>query len=147
MSKPCISFSMEDAIEAWRHLRQGMEPMIRYGDRFEGKDLHTWDAGERILGRCNICGGFVLWQGSEFHGAEDDDSYYSDFFPVTGSEEAEAINRRWDGWEIEDYFPERYLVQDNNNAPHWTWGLKRDGGSGSKEDQTENVADTEKHGD
>ena len=34
----------------------------------------------------------------------------------------EELNRRWDGWEIEDEFPGRYLVQDNNFAPHWAWG-------------------------
>ena len=120
MGKPCIAFSMENAMDAWKHLRGNMAIVVNYGDEFEGKTLHTWDAGERVLCRCNLCGGYVLWQDSEFHSFTDHDSYYTNVFPVSGEEEAEELNRKWDGWEIEDEFPGRYLIQDNNYEPHWS---------------------------
>ena len=122
MGKPCIAFSMENARDAWDHIRGNMEIIVNYGDEFEGKFLHTWDAGERKLCRCRLCGGYVLWQNSEFHGTMSDDSYYTNVFPVSGEEEAEELNRRWDGWEIEDEFPGKYLIQDDNKAPHWSRG-------------------------
>ena len=122
MGKPCIAFSMENAIDAWNHIRGNMEIVVNYGDEFEGKFLHTWDAGGRELCRCSLCGGYVLWQNSEFHSTMSDDSYYTNVFPVSGQEEAEEFNRRWDGWEIEDQFPGRYLIQDDNMPPHWSRG-------------------------
>ena len=85
MNKPCIAFSMEDAMEAWKHFWRNMEPVIKYGDSFEGKALHTWDDGYRTLCRCQVCGGFMLQQESEFHSTQGDDSYYGNFFPVSVS--------------------------------------------------------------
>ena len=126
MAKACTAFGMNNAAEAWRHLLGSSGLIINYGDEFEGKYLHTWDDGKRILYRCNQCGGYYLYQASEFHGY-DDDSHYHDFFPVTGPEEAEALNRRWSGADIEDCFPGRYLVQDDRFAPHWAHGAKEEG--------------------
>ena len=123
MAKACIAFGMDSATEAWHHLLGDRQLVINYGNEFEGKYLHTWDDGERILFRCKECGGYFLYQTSEYHGR--DDSYYHDFFPVTGPEEAESLNRRWNGWQIEDYFPDRYLIQDDNWAPHWKWANLR----------------------
>lgn len=82
MAKACIAFGMDSATEAWRHLMGDRQLVINYGNEFEGKYLHTWDDGERILFRCKECGGYFLYQTSEYHGR--DDSYYHDFFPVTG---------------------------------------------------------------
>lgn len=123
MGKACIAFQMERAEDAMKHLFSKARIVARYGDRFEGNWLHTWDEGERILYHCETCGGYFMLQSSEFHGREDD--YYLDYFPVTGPKEAEELNRRWDGWQIEDKFPGRFLAQDNFGFPHWLEGVER----------------------
>lgn len=117
MGKACVAFQMDSVIEAQRHLFRGSRIVMRYGDRFEGNWLHAWDQGERILYQCQTCGGYYLMQSSEFYGQED--SCSCDYFPVKGPEEAESLNRRWDGWQIERSFPERYLVQDWDGIPQW----------------------------
>ena len=114
---------MDDPKEAWYHLQANNDIIVSYGSSFEGKTLHTWDDGERILFQCRDCGVFFLWQDSEFHSfSDDDDRYYSDYFPVEGLEDAQRLNRELDGFEIERRFPGRYLVQDNDSAPHWKYG-------------------------
>lgn len=120
MGKACIAFQMENAVDAWKHLYKKSREVVNYGDRFESNWLHTWDEGERILYHCETCGGYYLLQTSEFHGRQD--AFYSDYFPVTGPEEAEELNRRWDGWQIETEFPGRFLAQDDWHMPHWLEG-------------------------
>jgi hypothetical protein len=44
--------------------------------------------------------GLVLVQQSEFHGYEHDD-YYTDYFPVDSEEEAEQLNERYGGFDLE----------------------------------------------
>ena len=44
----------------------------------------------------------------------EDDDYYSDFFPVSSPEEADELNRRYDGYAIERAFPRRYLMKTNH---------------------------------
>ena len=44
---------------------------------------------------------------------------YCDMFPVSGAEEAEQLNRDFDGYQIEVKFQGKYLVHDNNHTPHW----------------------------
>ena len=112
MGKKCLAFDMEDVGEAWKHME--LEIIEDYGDRAYGHFLHMWDDGKRMLGRCRKCGGYVLVQKSEFHSFTDgDDSYYSDYFPVSGREEADSLNRQFNGSEIERAFPERYLRVTN----------------------------------
>ena len=91
-------------------------------DTRNGKDLmgtfiaDTWDDGSRVLIRCKRCGGYILLQLSEFHGMEDD-SYYADYFPVSGPCEARWINEKFDGERIEEKFPCRWMIVDGK--PHW----------------------------
>ena len=116
MSK-CIAFDMKSAFDAWDHMK--LETVENYGGRAYGHYLHTWDDGERILARCKNCGGYILIQSSEYHGMEDDD-YYGDYFPVDSPEEADELNRKYDGWEIETEFPYRYLMTQNLCVIYWS---------------------------
>lgn len=112
--KPCIGFSMDDAAEAFEHMDK--EIVKDYGDTWGKNILHTWDDGHRVLLRCKRCGGYMLLQLSEFHGMGDDD-YYADYFPVSGPREAEELNEKYDGEEIEESFPGRWMIADAR--PHW----------------------------
>lgn len=115
MDRECIAFEMDDPIEAKRHME--LEVIRDYGASAHGHALHCWDEGSRCLAKCQNCGGYVLIQSSEFHGMEDD--YYTDFFPVCGEEEAEELNRRYDGFTIEHCFPRKYLMMTNLRL-HWS---------------------------
>ena len=93
-----------------------------FGDVFRGEDggvrhcLHTWDDGCRMLVRCNRCGAYFLHQWSEFHGS--DDSYYSDYFPVSGREEAVTLNEKYDGFKIESCYQGLWIWKSNST---WNW--------------------------
>ncbi len=110
-NKPCIAFEMEDLTDAMNHMEY--EVVERYGDKCNGKFLHTWDDGERYLCKCKKCGGYILIQKSEFHSGVGDDSYYTDFFPVNGSDEAKELNEMYNGFEIEQKFPKKYIMETN----------------------------------
>ena len=113
----CIGFKMKDAVEAFEHM--DLQVVESYGDYAYGHILHTWDDGERYLCRCKNCGGYVLIQNSEFHCMTDgDDSYYHDRFPVDSPEEADELNRKYDGFQIEFDSGIRYLIGDG--GPHWS---------------------------
>jgi len=112
--EPCIGFSMEDAEKAYSHMDKQF--LKDYGDACGKNSLYTWDDGHRLLLRCRNCGGYILLQLSEFHGMEDD-SYYADFFPVSGPKEAQLINEKYDGEKIEEAFPKRWMIGDHH--PHW----------------------------
>ncbi len=116
MRKICRAFKMTDPDEALAHIGQNWEPVASYGDYAYGHWLHTWDDGSRILGRCRACGGCILLQCSEFHSMMDDDSYYRDYFPVDGADEADALNRAHDGFSLEQHFPGRWLMVTNGRA-------------------------------
>ena len=109
----CTAFQQIKPLDAWEHLKHH-ELVTDYGGAAHGHRLHTWDDGYRMLMRCKTCGGFYLLQASEFHGMEDDD-YYTDYFPVDGPEEADELNRLYDGFEIEEKFPERWLMETNGS--------------------------------
>ena len=109
MSK-CIAYNMKDVLEAWKHMK--CEVVEDYGRKAYGHYLFVWDEGGRILLRCKNCGGYVLRQDSEFHGMEDDD-YYTDFFFVDSPEEADELNRKYSGEEIEFEYSDRFLMYDN----------------------------------
>ena len=86
-----------------------------YGDTCNKHPLYTWDDGHRTLVRCKNCGGYILVQRSEYHSFTDDpDSYYTDLFPVSSPEEADELNRKYDGFAIERKFKGRYLAETNN---------------------------------
>ena len=122
MGQPCIGFKEDRAIDAFEHFKGNLEVVEDYGDRCGGHFLHTWDDGCRLLLKCKACGGYVLLQKSEFHGFTGDDSYYSDYFPVSGPEEAAELNLKFSGDDIEHDFPGRYIMRDNLMAPHWSEG-------------------------
>lgn len=119
---PCTGFEMDDAKEVLRHFEGNLEVVEDYGSSCNGHQLHTWDDGGRVLLRCKACGGYLLRQDSEFHGFESDDAYYTDYFPVSGPEEAGRLNAELDGWQIERRFGRRYLLQDDLAAPRWSDG-------------------------
>lgn len=123
-NKPCIGFYMEDAFEAY-YKHMDPEVVEEYGDKAGQNWLHTWDEGGRTLLRCKRCGGYMLRQYSELHSIEDDD-YYSDFFPVTGPEEARSLNEKYDGYTIETDFPGRWLICDPCKAPRWSDTVKEE---------------------
>ena len=122
MRKKCQAFTLKDAQAAWSHL--DFEIVEDYGDRAYGHFLHTWDDGKRMLARCRTCGGFILIQKSEFHSfSDDDDSYYTDYFPVEDEKEADYLNKMYDGFAIEKAFPKRYLCMTNGRL-HWSKGRR-----------------------
>ena len=119
-NKACIAFGMKDPNEAFAHMKT--RRVENYGDYAYGHYLHTWDEGERFLLKCEACGGYVLLQKSEYHSFSDTaDSYYSDWFPVESPEEADELNRKYDGFKIEQEFPGRYLKKTNGKLG-WGWG-------------------------
>lgn len=118
MNKSCIGFEMDDAQNALEHMKY--EKITDYGDYAYGHNLHTWDDGKRILVKCKNCGGYILIQDSEYHSFGDSgDSYYTDYFPVDGEEQADELNRKYDGITIEREFPTRYLCVTNRRI-HWS---------------------------
>ena len=103
-----------DPKEAYKRLKY--VKVKDYGDYQYGHNLHTWDDGGRVLGKCINCGGFLLIQSSEYHSFSDaPDSYYTDFFPVSSAEEADELNRKYDGYEIEREYKDRYLMETNGS--------------------------------
>ncbi len=118
MRNYCKAFHMEDATEARKHM--DLQTVRFFGDHAYGHSLHTWDGGERLLCRCRRCGGYVLVQSSEFHSFTDaGDSYYTDYFFLGGPEEADELNREFDGFQIEQQYRERYLCNTNGRI-HWS---------------------------
>lgn len=118
MEKACIGFRFSDALEAYEHMRGAGKLVEDYGHSAYGHPLYTWDDGGRCLVRCGKCGGYILIQSSEFHSFSDnsDDSYYTDFFPVSSPEEAEDLNIKYDGFSIETEFRDRYLMETNGHV-------------------------------
>ena len=113
----CIAFDMKKPIEAYEHM--SLETVREYGRQAYGHLLYVWDEGERTLMRCRACGGYVLVQQSEYHGMEDD-SYYLDYFPVESEEEADELNRKYSGEEIEEQFGDRYLMVTDTSVFVWS---------------------------
>ena len=104
----CKAFMMKTIDEALEHWGEGWESIEEYGDTAYNHPLHTWDEGQRKLRRCNSCGGYILCQWSEFHSFSDDsDGYYTDFFPVEGPVEADEMNYKYDGFQIESVHHQR----------------------------------------
>ena len=113
-SYPCIAFKFEDPREAYEHMKY--EVVEDYGCEAYGHYLYTWDDGYRILAKCKNCRGYILVQSSEFHSFTDSgDSYYTDWFPVSSPREADEFNRKYDGFQIESEFNDRYLMMTNGS--------------------------------
>lgn len=106
----CHIFEYPDAQKAGEEMSYTV--IKRYGNECNGLYLHTWDDGERYLAKCQKCGCLILVQLSEYHGMEDDD-YYDDFFPVESEAAADEINQKWDGFQLESDFRDKYLMRTN----------------------------------
>ena len=119
----CHAFQIDSAHVARSHM--DLERIINYGSQANGIIFHTWDAGERWLGRCRKCGGLVLVQESEYHGFDDDDDY-TDYFPVASEEEAQSYNEKYDGYQIEKKFPGKYLMTTNTFQVRWSMQITND---------------------
>ena len=100
MDKHCEGFDLGTVREAYEHFRGHLVLVKDYGDVCNGHCLHAWDDGWRRLYRCTVCGGLVLVQQSEFHGYEHDD-YYTDYFPVDSEDEAQQLNEKYGGFDLE----------------------------------------------
>ncbi len=112
-NKVCEAFDLENPMEALEHI--DYEIIEDYGDTAYGHPIHVWDAGKRILGKCKKCGGYLLIQASEYHG-ESRINYYTDYFPVSSPEEADFLNKQYDGFQIEFTSRIRYLLSDGGRA-------------------------------
>ncbi|MBR1517727.1 MAG: hypothetical protein IJ620_06265 [Bacteroidales bacterium] len=115
----CIGFDLPTAAEAFEHFRGMLEELWDYGDMCNGHCLHTWDDGGRKLYRCRNCGGLILVQKSEYHGEENDD-YYTDYFPVDSVQEAERLNELYGGWAIEkEWNGKKVFVSNGHVTPYF----------------------------
>ena len=122
MQNRCHIFEMKDVSEAFQN--KDFEEVENYGDELYGHFLHTWDDGCRKLLKCRTCGAYVLMQKSEFHSFSDaPDGYYTDWFPVSGPEEADRLNREFNGFDIERQYKGRYLRMTNSLI---SWAENRD---------------------
>ena len=119
-TKICAAFYMEEADEAYRHIRENFVFLKSYGDFAYGHTLYVYEEGKRVLGRCKACDRLILVQNSEYHShsAEDDDSYYSDYYPLEKESDAEELNRRYNGNVLERRFEGRFLSVTNYH-PVW----------------------------
>lgn len=110
----CIAYEMENPQKAYEHITY--EIVKDYGDFAYGHALYTWDDGKRYLARCKNCGGYILVQKSEYHGEED--GYYTDYFFVSDEKEAEEINQKYDGFQLEFHSELPYLIP---NGTYSVW--------------------------
>ena len=108
----CKGFNLDSVRKTYEHFRGHLIMLKDYGDVCNGHCLHAWDDGGRRLYRCTVCGGLVLRQVSEFHGFENDD-YYTDFFPVDSEEEANQLNEKYSGYELEKTWTGKRVFLNN----------------------------------
>lgn len=127
---PCHIYGIEDPKEAdkmnditrikeygsYLLLEDSFTPHLNYPDCHE--------EGERILMRCNICGGLILRQFSKVECPywDEPDEYYHDYVPVASVAEADLLNILWNGKELAEY-PFRHLKR-NDHSIIWTDGKK-----------------------
>ena len=115
----CVGFDLPTAADAFEHFNGMLEELWDYGDMCNGRCLHTWDDGGRKLFLCHDCGGLVLVQNSEYHGQENDD-YYTDYFPVDSAQEAERLNELYGGWAIEkEWKGKKVFVSNGHVTPNY----------------------------
>ncbi len=115
----CIGLDMRDPVEAWKHIYEDQERVVDYGDNAYGHPLYSWDNGGRALLYCKVCGGYVLLQKSVYYGYDNDDRYCRDYFPVESPQEADELNRKYNGINIELNYPDRYLIRTNTKI-YWS---------------------------
>ena len=112
----CKAFKMEPK-EALKHIRDNWEVIEDYGYEKYGHLLFTCDDGKRLLGRCKECDQLILLQKSEYHDfSGGEDSLYSDYFAVDSKEEADKLNKEYDGYGLEYDCDKQWLCVTNGNA-------------------------------
>ena len=109
MRKTCRAFQLKDTQAQNEHLHHLIK-IEEYGEACNGHYLHTWDDGHRYLCCCPLCDALVLVQVSEFHAYDDD--YYKDYFPVASKKEAERLNKKYDGWQIEKTYKGKRIYRN-----------------------------------
>ena len=129
----CIAFWMKTIEEAQEHWGEGWESIEEYGNSAYGHKLHIWDSGERSLRRCNNCGGYILCQWSKYQSYADEDSFYTSYFPVVSPAEADEMNQKFDGFQIESMFHRRFLSVTNGRY-HWAGKAGRTAGTKGESD-------------
>ena len=118
MGHPCQGFVIRNATDAFKHFDGNCEVVKDYGSMCGDVFLHTWDGGKRVLLRCKACGGYILMQRCEYHGGGG--THYTDYFPVSGPEEVDELNRTLNGWQIEKQLGRWYLVKSYGNVIQWS---------------------------
>ena len=110
MGNVCKAFEMKD-INAQREHLSKLKHVENFGSEYNGKALHTWYDGCRILKRCPECDALVLCQYSEYRDySEGNDSYYKDYFSVGSREEAVELNEKYDGFQIETEYKGKMIL-------------------------------------
>lgn len=113
----CVAFEMVDPKDALEHIQNNIEYIKKYVEEDYPHPLYTWDDGYRVLGKCKKCGAYILLQSSEYHAFDDGgDSYYKDYFPVENEEDAEELNRNYNGVTIERDLDRIWLAVTNGEV-------------------------------
>lgn len=119
----CCIFSHEDASMAVKHFEYDV---IRdLGKKAYNKDgsikhsNHLFDLGGRKIIQCKNCKAIFLYQWSEFHDSiGDQDSYYENYFLVGNLVEANNLNTKYSGFELETKYNGIKIWNSGNN---WLW--------------------------
>lgn len=118
----CKAFTMESPSEAVVHIKNNCDRVADYGDMAYGHILHTWDDGNRTLRYCRECKAYIFTQNSEYHGPED--GYYTDIYAVESPEEAEELNKKYNGWDLETDYKSKYPQLSYTSGHGWYWRNK-----------------------
>ena len=105
----CHIFSMEDPKEAYE--ATGHADIVQ-----RWPDLYDFDDGCRNLCCCKTCGRYFLAQYSEYHGF-DDDSFYADYYPVSGPDMAQEL-AAFSPLGLESTFSGKWLSKTNSKI-YW----------------------------
>jgi len=108
MNKCCI-FDYEDAPTAFKNFKynviKDIGKTVYTEDGKPKHSAHTWHSGGRKIVQCIKCGAIFVYQHSEYWPNNGDpDSYYYDYFLVDSIEQANFLNDKFDGWELERSF-------------------------------------------
>jgi len=110
----CCIFAEKSAKTAYKNFSP--EYLEFYGSECNGHSLHTWDHGERMLARCKNCGKLLLIQQSEYISPYWEETEYFDIYPVRSEAEAQELNEKYNGFELESHSGRRALFTKDGNA-------------------------------
>ncbi len=108
--KECKAFQMSDANKALEHIKNNFKEIKKY-------DLYQFDDGYRSFGICEECKTYILIQLNEYHSfADEDDSYYKDYFPVNNEEEVKELNKKYGNKSLENVINRKSIVVTNGDV-------------------------------